>query len=58
MAHGRYRHPGYGPMQDEDDAAPQVVLLPSDIAPCWLQLGPRGEYFGHEVVAWELISAL
>lgn len=40
MAHGRYRHPGYGPMQDEDDAAPQAVLLPGDIAPCWLQLGP------------------
>jgi hypothetical protein len=58
VAHGRYRHPGYGPMQDEDDGAPQVVLLPGDIAPCWLQLGPHGEYLGCEAVAWELMSAL
>ena len=38
-------------MQDEDDAAPQVVLLPGAIAPCWLQLGPHGEYLGCEAVA-------
>jgi hypothetical protein len=58
VAHGRYRHPGFGPLQDEDDEAPQVVLLPGDIAPYWLQLGPHGELLGRETVTWELVAEL
>ena len=57
--HGRYRHPGYEPVAPgDDDDAPQVVLLPGDIAPYWLKLGPHGEYLGRETVTWHLVAEL
>ncbi len=57
--HGRYRHPDYEAVApDEDDEAPQVVLLPGDVAPYWLKLGPHGEYLGRDAVAWELMAEL
>lgn len=58
VVYGRYRHSGCGPVQDEDDETPQVVLLPKDIAPFWLQLGPHGEYLDREIVKWELVAEL
>lgn len=57
--HGRYRHPGYEPVAPgDDDDAPQVVLLPGDIAPYWLKLGPHGEYLGRETLTWQLVAEL
>ena len=59
VVHGRYRHPGFGPLLDaEYDLAPQVVLLPGDMAPYHLNLGPHGEYLGRDAVKWELIAEL
>jgi len=56
---GRYRHPGFEPVAPgDDDDAPQVVLLPGDVAPYWLKLGPHGEYLGREMVTWELVAEL
>jgi hypothetical protein len=57
--HGRYRHSGFpvvGP--DEYDNAPHVVLLPGDVAPYWLNLGPHGEFLGKNEVNWVLVAEL
>lgn len=57
--HGRYRHQGFeSALAGADDDAPQVVLLPGDGAPYWLQLGPHGEYLGRDAVTWELVAEL
>lgn len=57
--YGRYRHPAFEAVAaDEDDDAPQVVLMPGDVSPYWLKLGPHGEYLGRDVVAWELVAEL
>jgi hypothetical protein len=57
--HGRYRHTSFDKVaQGGDDDAPQVVLLPGDVAPYWLELGPHGEYIGRTAVRWELVAEL
>lgn len=56
--YGRYRHPDFETATDEDDGAPQVVLMPGDVAPYWLKLGPHGEYLGRDAVKWELVAEL
>lgn len=53
--HGRYRDPADDP--DDEDAL-SVVLLPGDVAPYRLQLGPHGEYLGRKAIAWELAAEL
>lgn len=53
--HGRYRDPADIP---DDEDAPSVVLLPGDVAPYRLRLGPHGEYLGRDAVTWELWKAL
>lgn len=56
---GRYRHPDFEPVAPgDDDDAPQVVLMPGDVAPYWLKLGPHGEYLGRDAVTWELVAEL
>lgn len=53
--HGRYRDPA----DDADDENVFcVVLLPGDVAPYRLQLGPHGEYQGRKAIAWELVAEL
>lgn len=54
--HGRYRDPADDSADDED--AFHVVLLPGDVAPYRLQLGPHGEYLGRKAIAWELAAEL
>lgn len=57
--HGRYRHPAFEAVAaGDDDDAPQVVLMPGDVAPHWLRLGAHGEYLGRDAVAWELVAEL
>ena len=57
--HGRYRHPAFEAVAaGDDDDAPQVVLMPGDVAPYWLKLGAHGEYLGRDAVAWELVAEL
>lgn len=53
--HGRYRDPADDP---EDEDAFSAVLLPGDVAPYRLKLGPHGEYLGRDAVTWELWKAL
>lgn len=53
--HGRYRDPADDP--DDEDAF-RMVLLPGDVAPYRLKLGPHGEYLGRDAVTWELWKAL
>jgi hypothetical protein len=57
--HGRYRHPDHPKVPPhQDDDAPHVVLLPGDVAPYWLNLGPHGEFLGKDAVQWELVAEL
>ena len=57
--HGRYRQAGFvTPPEFAEDIAPMVVLLPGDIAPFLLKLGPHGEFLGRAAVKWELIAEL
>lgn len=59
QVHGRYRHPDFPmPEPDEDDNAPHVVLLPGDVAPYWLKLGPHGEFLGKDALKWVLVAEL
>lgn len=53
--HGRYLDPADDP--DDEDAL-SVVLLPGDVAPFRLQLGPHGEYLGRKAISWELTAEL
>lgn len=55
--HGRYCFTG-GKIDDEGSELPEVVLLPGDIAPYWLKLGPHGELLGREFVTWDLVGQL
>jgi hypothetical protein len=61
VVYGRYREagfvtpPDYG---DDVDLAPMVVLLPGDVAPSLLKLGPHGEFLGRSSSKWELIAEL
>lgn len=57
--HGRYRHGGFEAVPPgSDDDAPHVVLLPGDVAPFWLVLGPHGELLKQDKVTWELVATL
>lgn len=56
--HGRYRLTATGKAEEEQGEMPEVVLLPGDIAPYWLELGPHGELLGRELVTWELVGQL
>lgn len=61
LVHGRYRqHPIKPPRRndDEDNDVPTVVLLPGDIAPYQLRLGPHGEFLGRDAITWALYSEL
>jgi len=48
--HGRYRRP--------DVEKAELILMPGDVAPYWLQLGPHVEYLGRQAVSWELVAEL
>lgn len=52
----RSRH--YGRFQRAGADKPELVLMPGDVAPYWLRLGPHGEYLGRDAVAWELVAEL
>lgn len=58
--HGRYRELGFVTPPDfgDEDIAPMVVLLPGDVAPYRLELGPHGELLGRKAIKWELIAEL
>ena len=56
--HGRYRSAANGKAEEEQNESPEVVMLPGDIAPYWLKLGPHGALLGRELVTWELIGQL
>jgi hypothetical protein len=60
--HGRYRKYPIDPAlfnQDEEyDRSPMVILLPGDIAPFYLTLGPHGEFVSREIATWELVAEL
>ena len=62
VIHGRYRKLPIDPaLFDEDeeyDRTPMVVLLPGDIAPFYLTLGPHGRFVSRESVIWELVAEL
>lgn len=48
----------YGRYQRPDADKPELVLMPGDVAPYWLQLGAHGEYLGRQSVSWELVAEL
>lgn len=61
LVHGRYRRHPIKPSllnDDDDNNEPTVVLLPGDIAPYQLRLGPHGEFLGREAITWALYSEL
>lgn len=61
VVHGRYRQAGFvtpADHGDDVDLAPMVVLLPDDMAPFLLNLGPHGEFLGRAAIKWELIAEL
>lgn len=61
VVHGRYRpHPiKPSPPEDEEyNEEPTVVLLPGDIAPYQLRLGPHGEFLGRDAITWALYTEL
>ena len=35
-----------------------MILMPGDIAPYWLNLGPHGEFLGREAITWERLAEL
>lgn len=53
---GRYRDLSKFDPDLEDEDMPTIFLLPGDIAPYWLKLGPHGKYLGRESVTWTLIA--
>ncbi|NQE47772.1 hypothetical protein RC52_04630 [Herbaspirillum rubrisubalbicans] len=53
---GRYRDLSKFNPDLEDEDMPTIYLLPGDIAPYWLNLGPHGKYLGRETVTWTLIA--
>jgi len=48
--HGRYKY--------SDAEAPELVLLPDDVAPFRLRYGAHGQFVGREAVTWELVATL
>jgi hypothetical protein len=48
----------YGRYQRENADKPELILMPGDVAPYWLKLGPHGEYLGRDAVTWELVAEL
>ena len=62
VIHGRYRKypidPALFDENEEYDRSPMVVLLPGDIAPFFLTLGPHGEFVSREATTWELVAEL
>jgi hypothetical protein len=62
VVHGRYRKYPLEPAQPGDGAddirGPMVVLLPGDLAPFHVTLGPHGEFVSREVATWELVAEL
>jgi hypothetical protein len=62
VVHGRYRKYPFEPAQpgdgDERIRGPMVVLLPGDIAPFHVTLGPHGEFVSREIVTWQLVAEL
>ena len=48
----------YGRFQRTNADSPDLILMPGDIAPYWLKLGPHGEYLGRDAVTWELVAEL
>ncbi len=52
------RSPVYGRFQRTAAEKPELVLMPGDVAPYWIKLGPHGEYLGRDAVAWELVAEL
>lgn len=62
VVHGRYRKypidPALFDENEEYDRSPMVVLLPGDIAPFFLTLGPHGEFVSRDVTTWELVAEL
>jgi hypothetical protein len=56
IVHGRYWVASLGFRYDDLDGDPvaQVVLMPGDLAPYHLKLGPHGEFLRREAVTWEL----
>ncbi len=60
--HGRYRkYPQDPDLYNDDeeyDRTPVVTLLPGDIAPYYVKIGPHGEFLSRESVVWELVSEL
>ena len=47
-----------GRFQRPDADKPELILMPGDVAPYWLRLGPHGEYLGRDAVTWELVAEL
>lgn len=62
VVHGRYRKYPLEPAQpgdgDDDIRGPMVVLLPGDLAPFHVTLGPHGEFVSREATTWELVAEL
>jgi len=60
--HGRYRmYPPDPELFNEDeeyDRTPIVILLPGDIAPYHVKIGPHGEFLSRKRVTWELFEEL
>lgn len=48
----------YGRFRRTDADSPELTLMPGDVAPYWLKLGPHGEYLGRDAVTWELVAEL
>lgn len=53
---GRYQYIAKPDPDQDEDFIPMVVLLPGDIAPYWVELGPHGEYLGRAEITWSLIA--
>jgi hypothetical protein len=60
IVHGRYRELGFvTPVEfGDEDIAPIVILMPGDIAPFVLRLGPHGSVLRRDEIKWELIAEL
>jgi hypothetical protein len=60
--HGRYRKYPLEPAQpgdgDDNIRGPMIVLLPGDLAPFHVTLGPHGEFVSREATTWELVAEL
>ena len=60
IQHGRYRQFGFVTPAEfgNEDMAPVVVLLPGDVAPYLLALGPHGTLLSRSRTVWELVAEL